>query len=402
MTRPWGLLPEDIREIVLRREWQNDASLKARLLGEKPFPLRIGLKPPAGNAVLDDLGHFQAFVKAWRSFPAQELIEWRIKSYRTISHQEVPTHFSIASIDQLLDYIGEEALCRKKWWETNMEPLLGIDAGLYPVLVKHINTLETMATPDAVSLAMLIPQLTPGMGAGCYFRALPVIGVDTKFLEAHAALITDILDQIHHGEVSKQGGLSLWLECLDNPKGWLTVRPLCPAVKERMGGFAILQLPVDVLRSHELPAQNILVIENKQSGYHLPDLPDTVAVFGGGRNVSWMDAEWLKEKRVGYWGDIDTWGLAILSDVRALLPSVTALMMDLHTLESHRDSVVEEPVSVGPLRLNLNADDLNLLYRVTAVKSKSLRLEQEILDLAYIRSSLQNWAISSEMCDNAI
>jgi len=387
----WGLLPEDVRASVLRREWQNDATLKSRLLGEKHFPLRIGLKPPSGDTVLDDLGHFRTFVKAWREFPLQELIEWKARNYRTISSQDVPVNFSINNVQQLLEYIGEEALHRKRQWEINMAPLLEIDAGLYPVLVKHLNTIETMQDNDVMSLATLIPQLTPGMGAGCYLRALPVTGVDTKFLETHVTLVTDILDSIYNGEVSEQGGLTFWLGCLDNPKGWLTIRPLCPHTKARMGGFAILQLPMDLLRSQALPARNILVIENKQSGFSLPTLADTVAIFGGGKNVSWMDAQWLKNKQVAYWGDIDSWGLAILSDVRGILPSVTALMMDRKTLSAHQEKVVNEPTPFESLPPNLAKEEMILFEHLKSNALGVMRLEQEKLSLPYIRSCLQDW-----------
>ncbi|WP_446940887.1 Wadjet anti-phage system protein JetD domain-containing protein [Pseudomonas aeruginosa] len=42
--------------------------------------------------------------------------------------------------------------------------------------------------------------------------------------------------------------------------------------------------------------------ENLQAGYGLPELPGTIAVFGGGANTAWLQAEWLKDRRIGYWG----------------------------------------------------------------------------------------------------
>jgi len=52
---------------------------------------------------------------------------------------------------------------------------------------------------------------------------------------------------------------------------------------------------------------------------------------------------------VAYWGDIDTWGLSILSDVSSKLPSVKALMMDEETLEIHEDRMVGEHKSVDDI-----------------------------------------------------
>jgi hypothetical protein len=385
------MLPEDVRELVLRREWHNPSALKSRLLGEKAFPLSIGLKPPAGKAALHDLGHFQAFIKAWRDFPQQPLVEWTTRNYQALSSQAVPAKFVIGDFQQLLEYIGEEALVRKQCWDRNMAPLLALCPAMLPVLVRHLQAIEQLSETTIASLAGLLPQLKPGLGAGVYLRALPVAGVDTKFLEEHATLVSDMLDCIHDGQVSARGGLHLWLDCLDVPAGWLMICPLCPEVRARMGDFAILQLPADMLRCQPLPAPNILVIENRQSGLSLPSLPNTVAVFGGGKNVSWMDAEWLKDKQVAYWGDIDSWGFGILSDVRSRLPSVVALMMDRDTLKHHEQNMVEEPESLNAMPGNLTALEAALFSELGARRFQGTRLEQERLETAYIEDTLRTW-----------
>ncbi|WAR44945.1 DUF3322 domain-containing protein [Methylomonas rapida] len=93
MDRPWGLLPSDIEELILKREWQNFTGLKARLLNDKPFPIRIGLKPPTGQLAVGDMEHFQKFIGQWRSFAAQHLIEWETRNYRVLSEQTLPKFF---------------------------------------------------------------------------------------------------------------------------------------------------------------------------------------------------------------------------------------------------------------------------------------------------------------------
>lgn len=98
----------------------------------------------------------------------------------------------------------------------------------------------------------------------------------------------------------------------------------------------------NTLREYELPASNILVVENMQSGLALPEMSDTIAVVGEGGNVAWVDAPWLKNKRLGYWGDIDTWGLSILSDVREKGVTIQSLMMDHKTVRLHEERMVVE------------------------------------------------------------
>ncbi|WP_349431998.1 DUF3322 domain-containing protein [Methylomarinum sp. Ch1-1] len=391
MARSWGLLPADIRARVLKREWRNTSNLKARLLNKKPFPIRIGLKPPTGQSAVEDMEHFQTFIRQWRSFPSQQFVEWDTRNYRTLSEQSLPKFFILKNIQELIEFIGAEAVKRSQIWQRNMSPLLEAYPGTYRALVKHLQTIESMRPSDARLMPTLVEQLTPGMGEGKYLRALPLVGVDTKFLENYQSLIADILDTVHDNAAVNAGGLHGWLGCHANPKGWLTIRPLCEKVRAKLGGLPILQLPGDVLKEQRLPADNILVVENMASGLGLPLLPNTIAVFGGGKNVAWMEAPWLKSKRVAYWGDLDTWGLSILSDVRSKLPTVTALMMDQETLDRHEDRMVGERKSVDAIPEFLTASETQIFLDLRNSEKNDSRLEQERLSPDYIKAKLKNW-----------
>ncbi len=118
-----------------------------------------------------------------------------------------------------------------------MMPLLRLDRCLYPALVKHIDTVEQLSMREAELLAELLPQLHQGLGKGQYLRALPLIGVDTKFLEIHQTLAEELLDAMKNGAVTESGGFIAWLGCITNPKGWLTIRPLCNTSTVALGGI---------------------------------------------------------------------------------------------------------------------------------------------------------------------
>ncbi len=391
MDRPWGLLPSDIKGLILKREWQNLTGLKARLLNNKPFPIRVGLKPPTGQLAVADIEHLQKFIGQWRSFALQHLIEWETRNYRALSEQTVPKFFVLKNVQELIEFVGDEALNRSQIWENNMSPLLKVYPETYSALIKNLNTVEAMHLADANLLPDLIKQLIPNMGTGKYLRALPLVGVDTKFVEAYQSLISDILDKIYNGIVSNTGGLLRWLDCNANPVGWLTIRPLCENTKARIGGFPVLQLSGDVLKQQALPARNVLIVENLESGLGLPLLPDTIAVFGGGKNVAWMETEWLKTKNVAYWGDIDTWGLSILSDVRSKLPTITVLMMDQKTLQLHKDRMVGERKSVDNVPKFLTASETDIYQNLKNTDKFTSRLEQERLSPDYIKTNLEAW-----------
>ena len=166
MSKSWGLLPADIRELIVMREWQNNVVLKARLLNQKPFPIRIGLKPPTGQSAIEDMEHYQKFVSEWRNYALQSFVEWDTRNYRKLSEQTVPKFFILRNIQELIEFIGDEAVRLSIIWTTNMQPLLAIYPDTYPALVKHLGTIELMHPSDARLLADLIGQLEPNMGIG--------------------------------------------------------------------------------------------------------------------------------------------------------------------------------------------------------------------------------------------
>lgn len=57
--------------------------------------------------------------------------------------------------------------------------------------------------------------------------------------------------------------------------------------------------------------------------------------------LGFAEGELMFIGELGYWGDIDTWGLHYLATVRRAQPHVTALMMDRDTIQQHLSGVVD-------------------------------------------------------------
>jgi hypothetical protein len=229
------------------------------------------------------------------------------------------------------------------------------------------------------------------LGNGRYLRALPLNTIDTKFIEDNEQLISDCLDAMYDRAVSDQGGLRAWLGCVDSPSGWLTLRPLCEAARSCMGGFPLLKLHQEYLRENSLPTERLLVVENLASGLGLPEIPGTVAVIAGGKNVAWMSGEWLKGMPVGYWGDLDTWGLDILSRARTACSHVEPLMMNRETLDTFSWAVVAEKRSCEAEPENLSSEEMKLFRYMLEQPNEKRRLEQERISQDHINSSIQQW-----------
>lgn len=393
----WGLLPQQACDLLRRREWDNRRHFRQRLTGERAFPIRLPLKPPGPAQALADMAHLQDLVQQWRRWPRQEQVQWESRQFRHLGAWRLPVALRIDSVQTLLDCLGGDALALGHHWQKVMAPLLDLDRSLFPVLAHHLDALERMCEDDARLLARLLPQLHAGLGRGLYLRALPLAGVDTKFVESWQPLIGALLDTLHQGAVTAAGGLPAWLGCRENPRGWLLVRPLCARTRARLGGLPLLQLDGETIRRQPLPAGNILIVENRQSspgtGLGLPPVDDCIAIFGGGRNLGWLRAPWLADKRVGYWGDIDSWGLTLLGEARGHLPQLKSLMMDVETLEHFAQFQVAEPAPQTARPAALTPGETALWERLQ-VDGKSIRLEQERLPQDYVRSRLGDWCLS--------
>ncbi len=86
----------------------------------------------------------------------------------------------------------------------------------------------------------------------------------------------------------------------------------------------------------EIGASRIFITENEINGLAFPDVPGAVVIFGLGYGLDRLsEIEWLTQRPMHYWGDIDTHGFAMLDRVRAIFPAVQSLLMDRSTLEAH-------------------------------------------------------------------
>ena len=117
--------------------------------------------------------------------------------------------------------------------------------------------------------------------------------------------------------------------------------------------------------------RNLLYLLANLAFYFSTGLLDHYIVAGGDKNIAWVAAPWLAQKRVAYWGDIDVEGLAIFSDVRARLAenrqtSVSALMMDKATLELHQSLMIGGSGATPKLPTHLTTEEAGLFCYLSA------------------------------------
>ncbi|SET50912.1 Wadjet anti-phage system protein JetD domain-containing protein [Thorsellia anophelis] len=397
----FGKLPNEITEYLTKRFWDNTRTLKQLLKAEISFPIRIALKPPNATAALGDINHFQQFIKQWQEFRDNKLYEgcevvFETRRFRDLGEQEIPLFLNIEHFNALLSILGHACQKTLLSWQVKFQTLHQLLAPkphcahqLFLAMVEQLEVIVGFDDDMLLMLSNLISQLKPNMGHGLYLRALPIIGVDTKFLELNMKLVESLAKVVIDPAIESQG-LQIWLGVNEKPKDWLLVKPLCPNTQQALGNIPLMRLSTEVLRRFILPAKRILVVENEQSCLGLPELPDTIAVAGGGKNIAWLDAKWLEEKQIGYWGDIDSEGLTILSEARAKQSHIQSLMMNELVVTQFKKRMVNEPHSIYTEPKNLTYEELILFRELRTGKFGLTRLEQEKIPPDYIIYELKS------------
>jgi hypothetical protein len=385
----WGLLPADVKAHFQHLEWHNERNLRDRLAGIRTVALKIGLRPPNGRQALADLDRFNHYINTWQRWPNQQQLSFETKKYRQIGEQRVPVKLELSSVQELFALIGEQAVQRSEQWQASLKPFIDFNRDLYTDLVYRLEWLEQLSENDIDLLIKLLQQLKPGMGRGLYLRALPLQGVHTKFIEMHEEPLLAMLQTLHPSTEPTEKDIRDWLGCTKNPNNFVTIRALCNEARIVLGGFPVIKIDSTTLSKMPLPANRIIMVENEQSIYCLPQISDTVAVMSGGNNLTWLqNNQWLSQKALYYWGDIDSWGFQILNRARAAQPHMVSLMMDEETIRQYEHLMVKEPVSSPKSVSHLTQSETIILLDLLRDRFSGNRLEQERLPADYVNERI--------------
>ena len=153
---------------------------------------------------------------------------------------------------------------------------------------------------------------------GIYAREAPV-QISTKFIEENKEILDLLLQQVFLALPSRRNG-----ESFEDRYGFRSDEP-CVRFKVLNKDLRIspgliatdIAVPVSEARDFSWNGISVIIIENKMTFLSLPELPNTVSIWGGGGAARLLASlTWLQNCRVIYWGDIDTHGFHIVSRLR--------------------------------------------------------------------------------------
>ncbi|UGB47516.1 DUF2220 family protein [Frateuria edaphi] len=372
---------EQLRAVWCRRagEW---------LGGAGTWPLRIPLRAPGEQQAGAAWSDFERWRGLWRQWGGGGDVRWIERRWPLFGTQSLPDVWLLHGADMVASILGEG-----ERWE-RAETRFGILASRWPALVlrlrRQFDLLADMGGDDYRRLIDMLTWLLAHPQSGLFLRQLPVVGVDSKWLESHLGIIGEWLRLLHP---SAEAQTDFWvLSGLRRDADRLRLRILDPGLRACVGGLGDIHAPWQQLAALPWPVRRVFIVENKQTGLAFQDLPDAVVLMARGYAVEQLAAlPWVRQAQaVYYWGDIDTHGLAILGRLRSHLPQVHSLMMDEATLQAHRELCVTEPDPHRATEIeHLHAHEQAVYHGLTTGRwGVRLRLEQERINWDYVWSRL--------------
>ena len=302
--------------------------------------------------------------------------------HRVIGANVVPDEAWVDTLDDALRLIGKHHEARA------FEALIALTRPAQPPLLPWLqaNSLRALTLADDwPRLLDVVAWLRSHPRPGIYLRAVDLPGVHSKFIEAHRAVLAELLDlalpaHAIDGCVSASASFA--------QRYGFRVKPVRVRFRVLDPGQSLpgTGSDEDVAVGHEtfarlnLAASRVFITENETNFLAFPPVADGLVVFGAGYGFEMLAAaHWLHGKTIHYWGDIDTHGFAILDQLRSHFAHVESFLMDRETLITHRPQWTEElqPTLRDLPRLNTGERALYDDLRWKRLADLQVRLEQE-------------------------
>lgn len=394
--------PADLRAQV-QRLWQRGDLLRAAASNAMFWPLRLSLKAPGAADLSDRFEAVRDWVRAIADTP-QLRIEWREWNHRVQGTQRLPGAVWVDTLAQALAFVGKARQAQRfeRLWQDTAAAQPALLAWLCRRPLRALELAERWPRLLAV-VAWLQAHPRPGV----YLRQVDAPGVDSKFIEAHRGVLSELLDLALPVEAvdTLASGTTQFTHrfgFLDKPAR-IRLRLLDAALPSLSGcqGLSDITLDAASFAALVLPIERVFITENETNFLAFPPVERAIVVFGAGYGwESLARAQWLQRCRLNYWGDIDTHGFAILDQLRGHFAHVASLLMDRETLLAHRLHWGEEAEPARHDLARLTAEEAAVYddLRFNRLQPR-LRLEQERIAFGWLGAALAGIAAESSVTE---
>ena len=380
-------------EIKKKSEHLYSEYLKSIISGETFFPKTIRSDKSVSidfNEMRSELAEVIEHSKDRKNFGYT--ITYKQINTRKHGTQSLPEEISFKSATDYLKFLHKEKEAEN--FKNNSNEILM----QFPDLVKWINKYPKKVIDNNgkwKSLLDVCSYFKQYPKPNLYIRELPV-KVHTKFIESNKGVLLDLLNVVLHSDninqdftttkdFEKRFGLKF-------NQSQIRLKILDSDISDKhLSGLTDIEVTEEEFIKLQIPCDRVFIFENKTNFSNLmnfltlPQLENAIGIFGSGYKVADLqNALWLADKEIFYWGDIDTHGLDILSQIRGYFKQTKSIMMDFETLNTFRDDWDKgERINKETLP-NLTADEEALFKFVRGDNVNTIRLEQEKITHDYV------------------
>lgn len=141
-------------------------------------------------------------------------------------------------------------------------------------------------------------------------------------------------------------------------------------------------------RALRLDGSRVFIIENLTTFLTFPNQPDSIAIWGGGFAVTLLGGtDWLRDKQLYYWGDLDAHGFLILNQFREHFLQTQSLLMDRATFDAHKH-LISKGETTPVTELPYLTDEERSVFQL--LNQNGWRVEQERLEEEWVGERLNS------------
>lgn len=383
--------PGDLCKMV-QRLWERGALLAGLAGGETLFPRRLPLKGPTSAEITEDFDAVRDWISQLDRQAKHYRIVWHHVNHRVRGPNDLPDEIWIDTLEEALAFVGRERDAEK------FAVLVAMTEARLPDLTTWLRKrpLRALALADDWSLLLdIVAWMIEHPRPGLYLRQVDIPGVHSKFIEGHRSVLTELFDLVLPEDAvdREAGGVSGFCRRYgfqDKPAR-VRFRILDDALAVfPTGTDHDIAIPHDTFAEIDLPVETVFVTENEINFLAFPRAARSMVVFGAGYGFDMLaQARWLRDRRLFYWGDIDTHGFAILDQLRGLFPHARSFLMDRDTLMAHKSLWGREPRQEIRELPRLDAAEKTLYDDLRYNRlGDQLRFEQERVGFDRVRKSV--------------
>lgn len=303
-------------------------------------------------------------------------VEFQTVKTKRHGSQGIPTAISFQTECDYLKYINKDKNTAK--FKENIASILSLFPELKDWIYKYPMKVMDNDWESLLKVCMYFKE-TPQPHQ--FIRELP-IQVHTKFIENNKGIIRELLDIIiaEHINADENHFETRFNLKYDEPV--VRFRILDSIISQHtFPNIDDLCIPISQFQCLNIPIRTVYIVENKINMLTFPPKDKSIVVWGHGFGVDIMkNVEWLKNKKVYYWGDLDAHGFLILSEIRSHFKQVESFLMDRITFDNFFEGDSGTPTNVEK-GLFLTKEEQELFQYV---KENDLRLEQEKIPFHYV------------------